>query len=128
MLKARSHRRDPFEPTDVSMKTRLIAGVRVSEIGLGCMNLSHAYGKSRSRESAQRLLGRALELSITLFDTAALDGFGRHEELLGPVLRPFRREIFLASKCGMTGVDGKRVIDGRPETLMATCDDSLRRL
>jgi aryl-alcohol dehydrogenase-like predicted oxidoreductase len=47
---------------------------------------------------------------------------------VGEVLAPFRDRFFLASKCGMTGVDGKRVIDGRPETLKRTCEDSLRRL
>jgi hypothetical protein len=55
-------------------------------------------------------------------------GLGRNEELLGETLQPFRQRIFLASKCGMTGVEGKRVIDGRPETLKQTCKDALRRL
>jgi hypothetical protein len=70
----------------------------------------------------------ALDAGVTLFDTAALYGFGANEELVGRVLKPHRQQIVLTSKCGMTGVEGKRVIDGRPETLRQTCEDSLRRL
>jgi aryl-alcohol dehydrogenase-like predicted oxidoreductase len=70
----------------------------------------------------------ALDQGCTLFDTAALYGFGANEELVGRVLGPHRQRFTLASKCGMQGVNGKRVIDGRPETLKATCEDSLRRL
>ncbi len=111
-----------------AVKTRRIAGVEVAPIGLGCMNLSHAYGVPPSPEQAARVLLTALDLGVTHFDTAALYGFGRNETLLGSVLKPHRRSIFLASKCGMTGVDGKRVIDGRPETLKRTCDEALARL
>lgn len=92
------------------------------------MNLSHAYGHPPSAEEARRVLLRALELGITHFDCAALYGFGKNETLLGSVLPPFRNRIHLASKCGITGIDGKRVIDGRPETLKRTLDESLRRL
>jgi aryl-alcohol dehydrogenase-like predicted oxidoreductase len=109
-------------------ETRCIAGKTVSAIGLGCMNLSHAYGVPPPPEQAKAVLHLALDLGITHFDTAALYGFGRNESLLGEVLFPFRQRLFIASKCGMTGVDGKRVIDGRPQTLRATLDESLRRL
>lgn len=110
------------------MEKRRIGSRDVSALGLGCMNLSHAYGTPPSEEAAAALLLRALDRGITHFDTAALYGFGRNETLLGKVLKPHRQKIFLASKCGMTGVDGKRVIDGRPETLKRTCEESLRRL
>lgn len=110
------------------MQTRTLAGKPVSAIGLGCMNLSHAYGEPPPAAEGERLLLRALELGVTHFDTAALYGFGRNETLVGRTLKPHRDRIFLASKCGMTGVDGKRVIDGRPETLKRTCDESLQRL
>jgi aryl-alcohol dehydrogenase-like predicted oxidoreductase len=110
------------------MDTRRIGPFDVSALGLGCMNLSHAYGQPPSFEDARRLLHHALDRGVTFFDTAALYGFGANESLLGEVLSPHRRHFNLASKCGMTGVDGKRVIDGRPATLKKTCDDSLRRL
>lgn len=109
--------------------SRRVLGDRdVYPIGLGCMNLSHAYGVPPTREAAQSLLHAALDVGIDHFDTAALYGFGRNEELVGEVLAPFRKRIFLASKCGLTGVDGKRVLDGRPDTLKRTCEAALRRL
>lgn len=110
------------------MEQRRIGSFATSALGLGCMNLSHAYGTPPSEEAAGALLLRALDRGITHFDTAALYGFGRNETLVGRVLKPHRQKIFLASKCGMTGVEGKRVIDGRPETLRRTCEESLRRL
>ncbi|MBK6631330.1 MAG: aldo/keto reductase [Betaproteobacteria bacterium] len=110
------------------MKTRRIGAFEVSALGLGCMNLSHAYGTPPPPEAAEELLLRALDRGITHFDTAALYGFGKNESLLGRVLKPHRKDIFLASKCGMTGVEGKRVIDGRPDTLKRTCEESLQRL
>ena len=61
-------------------------------------------------------------------DRATGYDFGRNEELVGEALQPFRQRIFLASKYGMTGIDGKRVIDGRPETLKQTCKEVLQRL
>ncbi len=110
------------------MRTRKIGTFNVSEIGLGCMNLSHAYGVPPSADEAKVLIHKALDLGVTHFDTAALYGFGHNEELIGSALKPVRNQIHLASKCGMTGVDGKRVIDGRPETLRKTIDEALIRL
>ena len=110
------------------MQTRRIGPFEVGAIGLGCMNLSHAYGAPPSPAAAEALLLKALDLGVTLFDTAALYGFGANESLLGRVLAPHRARFTLASKCGMTGVDSVRVIDGRPETLRRTCEESLQRL
>lgn len=116
------------------MKTRPLGPFEVSAIGLGCMNLNHGYGPAVSYEQGERVLLAALDAGVTLFDTAALYGFGANETLVGRALKPHRQRFTLASKCGMQGVDqagdGKlvRVIDGRPETLRRTCEDSLRRL
>lgn len=115
------------------MKQRQLGPFTVSAIGLGCMNLSHAYGPPVSPEQAEKVLLTALDAGVTLFDTAALYGFGTNETLLGRLLKQHRRKFTLASKCGMQGVnqaDGKpiRVIDGRPETIKQTCEDALRRL
>lgn len=116
------------------MQTRSLGPFAVSAIGLGCMNLSHAYGPPPPFEDAEKLLLTALDSGVTLFDTAALYGFSANETLVGRVLSPHRSRFTLASKCGMQGVDvnndGKlvRVIDGRPATIQGTCEDSLRRL
>ncbi|MDX9839557.1 MAG: aldo/keto reductase, partial [Azoarcus sp.] len=110
------------------MQQRSLGPFQVGAIGLGCMNLSHAYGVPPAPEAAEAVLLRALDLGITHFDTASLYGFGANETLVGRVLSRYRSRFTLASKCGMTGVDGKRVIDGRPETLKLTCEASLKRL
>jgi aryl-alcohol dehydrogenase-like predicted oxidoreductase len=116
------------------MQQRQLGPFTVSAIGLGCMNLSHAYGAPVSAEQGERVLLSALDAGVTLFDTATLYGFGANETLVGKVMKPHRQKFTLSSKCGMQGVDlngdGKlvRVIDGRPETIRKTCEDSLRRL
>ncbi|MYS84163.1 aldo/keto reductase [Streptomyces sp. SID5474] len=93
------------------------------------MNVSHAYGVPPTPANAERLLRTAVEREgVTLFDTAALYGFGTNEELVGRALAGHRDRIVLASKCGMTGVDGRRVIDGRPRTIRRTADEALTRL
>lgn len=110
------------------MQQRKLGPFQVGAIGLGCMNLSHAYGVPPSPEVGEAVLLRALELGVTHFDTAALYGFGANETLVGRVLGKHRSRYTLASKCGMTGVDGKRVIDGRPATIKRTCEEALQRL
>ena len=115
------------------MQTRQLGPFSVSSIGLGCMNLSHAYGAPVSREQGERVLLAALDAGVTFFDTAALYGFGANETLVGEVMKPHRNKFILASKCGMQGVDKGdgtkvRVIDGRPATIRQTCEDALRRL
>src|SRR5574343_1931915 len=119
---------------NTSMPQRALGPFSVSAIGLGCMNLSHAYGAPVSRQQGERVLLAALDAGVTHFDTAALYGFGANEQLVGRVLKPHRSRIMLASKGGMAGVDvagdGKlvRVIDGRPEAVRRNCEDSLCRL
>jgi aryl-alcohol dehydrogenase-like predicted oxidoreductase len=115
------------------MHTRQLGPFTVTAIGLGCMNLSHAYGIPPSAEQGEKVLRAALDAGVTLFDTAALYGFGANETLVGRVLKGRRHEITLCSKGGMAGVTGddgvlRRVIDGRPEAIVRNCEDSLRRL
>jgi aryl-alcohol dehydrogenase-like predicted oxidoreductase len=116
------------------MNKRQVGPFHINPIGLGCMNICAVYGPPPSFEDAERLLLTALDEGVDFFDTAALYGFGESERIIGKVLSKHRSRFILASKCGMQGVDingdGKkvRVIDGRPATIKATCDDSLRRL
>ena len=109
------------------MKRSLASSV-VNPIGLGCMSLSHAYGVPPAREDAVGLLNRALDLGYDHLDTATLYGGGANETLIGEAVGHRRDEFLLASKCGMAIVQGKRVIDGRPQTLSAQIDASLQRL
>jgi aryl-alcohol dehydrogenase-like predicted oxidoreductase len=115
------------------MIKRAIGPLSVNPIGLGCMNLNHGYGPYPSAEDAQRLLLNSLDAGYDFFDTAALYGAGQNEVLLGNALAKHRSRFTLASKCGMTlerNNAGKmeRVIDGRPETLRASCELALRSL
>jgi aryl-alcohol dehydrogenase-like predicted oxidoreductase len=99
-------------------------------IGLGCMNLSQAYGTPLSEDSAVKALQEAFDMGYRHFDTATLYGGGRNETVVGKALKDRRQSIFLASKCGMA-IDkerGKKEIDGRPQTLRVQCEASLRRL
>jgi aryl-alcohol dehydrogenase-like predicted oxidoreductase len=114
--------------------TRRLGPWTVPPVALGCMNLSHAYGAPPPAADAERLLLAALDAGVTVFDTAALYGFGANEKLVGRVLKPHRDRIVLCTKGGMAaepvGPGGalQRVIDGRPETIRRHCDDSLARL
>ncbi|OPF61968.1 aldo/keto reductase [Hydrogenophaga sp. H7] len=115
------------------MQQRQLGSFKVSAIGLGCMNICHAYGAPVNEQQAERVLLAALDAGVTHFDTAALYGFGASETLVGKYLSKHRSKFTLASKCGMQGVPNEqgvkvRVIDGRPETIKATCEDALRRL
>lgn len=111
------------------MKQRRLGPFAVSAIGLGCMNLSHAYGTPPDAKVAAQLLLKALDLGHTHVDTAALYGFGANEKLIGEVLGHRRHEFVLASKCGMfRNASGVREIDGHPKVLRQTVEDSLKRL
>jgi len=107
---------------------RRIGPFTLGPIGLGCMSLSHAYGTPPDPAHSARLLNHALDIGCDFIDSAALYGFGANEALIGDAIGARRSEYVLASKCGMTGVDGKRVVDGRPEALKRTLDESLARL
>ena len=87
------------------------------------MNMSMGYGEANDTVSNQ-LLNEALDTGYTFLDTALIYGSGHNETLIGKSLASRRRDYVLATKCGLTR-DG---INGRPDTLIQSCDDSLRRL
>lgn len=109
------------------MRTRKLGQFEVSAIGLGCMSLSHAYGSPPPRAQAEAVLLGALDAGYTFFDTAAVYGLGHNERLVGEVLGPHRDKFVLASKCGLTNGE-ERELNGSPDRLKATCEESLRRL
>ena len=96
------------------------------------MGMSYAYGPVNDAESTA-LLRRAVELGVTLFDTADLYGFGHNEQLVGRALAPVRDEVVIATKFGITRTadsdwSGPSPANGRPEYVRASIDGSLRRL
>ena len=107
---------------------RRIGDSQVYPVGLGCMNITHAYGPPLPEDEAKALLVRALDLGYDFLDTATLYGFGRSEELIGEALKDRRQEYFLASKCVLGFKDGQRTLDARPEAIKAACEASLKRL
>ena len=104
-------------------------GPRVGAIGLGCMGMSYAYGAAERDDAQSReVLRRALDLGVTLIDTADVYGPFTNEELVGSGLGDRRDEAFLATKCGLLlDSDGMRQ-NGRPEHVRAAIDASLQRL
>ena len=111
------------------MRTLGTSGPSVGPVGLGCMGMSWAYGASE-RDDAQsvQVLRRALDLGVTLIDTADVYGPFTNEDLVGRGLEGRRAEAFLATKVGLVvGPDGI-TRDGRPEQVRAGIDASLQRL
>lgn len=107
---------------------RNLAGRQVAAIGLGCMSLSHGYGRAPDRASAALLLNRALDLGYDHLDTARLYGLGHNETLIGETLVGHRNEFTLASKCGII-IDGeRRRIDCSPAAITTALETSLRLL
>lgn len=112
--------------------------LEVSEIGLGCMGMSHAYGPPADKKEMTELLAHGIELGYTFFDTAEVYGtpLNPHdnEELLGEALRPYRNQIVLATKCGLkfdeasSKVNKPLIPDGRPQTVKKSAEGSLKRL
>jgi len=105
-------------------------GAVVSRMGLGCMGMSEFYGERNDPESAATIL-RALDLGVTLLDTADAYGIGDNEELVGRTIRGRRDEVFLATKfANVRKKDDPAylAISGRPEYVRSACDASLKRL
>jgi len=112
----------------VTSPARAIGGRPLKPVGLGCMNLSHAYGYPLSKEDGARLLDRALDLGYDHLDTARLYGLGRNEELIGETLKGRRKQFFLASKMGIIIDGAARRIDCRPEVIRSEVEKSLTLL
>lgn len=117
------------------MRTRVLghSGLQVSALGLGCWGMSGSYGEADETESIATL-NRALDLGVTLIDTADSYGEGGHNEsLVSRALSGRRHEYVLASKTGFvrsTAPDGRTItrVDARPERIRSACDASLSRL
>jgi aryl-alcohol dehydrogenase-like predicted oxidoreductase len=113
------------------MKQRKLGkqGLAVSAIGLGCMGMSEFYGARDDRESIATI-HRALDIGVTLLDTADMYGCGENERLVGRAIKDRRSEVVLATKFGnVRDEQGNFLgVNGRPEYVRACCDASLKRL
>jgi len=112
------------------MRTRTLGqDLIVSAQGLGCMGMSEFYGTGDEAESIATI-HRALDLGVTLLDTADMYGPFTNEMLVGRAIADRRREVVLATKFGNERApDGTRIgINGRPEYVRSACEASLRRL
>lgn len=111
------------------MKKRYLRSLEVSELGLGCMGMSYAYGPADEGE-ALRVLGRYLELGGNFLDTAEIYGPYENEKLLGRFLVGVpRNEVVVATKFGFRLEGGKIMgADSSPENIRKVCDESLQRL
>ena len=101
------------------------SGLKVSLAGLGCNN----FGMRIELDQARAVIDRAIEVGITLFDTADIyGGRGKSEEMLGHILGTRRKDIVLASKCGMAMGDGPYRSGSSRRYIVSACEASLKRL
>lgn len=120
------------------MNYRKIGQLEVSAVGLGCMGMSHGYGMPANKEDMAELLGYAVDMGYTLFDTAELYGTPNdphaNEELLGSALKPYRDNIVISTKFGISfqnpNAPGPQPIvpDASPATIRKSIEGSLKRL
>jgi aryl-alcohol dehydrogenase-like predicted oxidoreductase len=112
------------------MKSRTLGkqGVEVSELGLGCMGLTFAYGPAADEKDAIDLIRNAYESGITFFDTAEAYSQGGNETLLGKAVAPFRDKIIIATKFGFLDGDATKGVDSRPERIRQVAENSLKYL
>jgi aryl-alcohol dehydrogenase-like predicted oxidoreductase len=114
------------------MKKRILganrASLEVSALGLGCMGMSHQYGKAEEKDSLA-VLNRALDLGVNFFDSSDSYGPYINEELISNVLKTKRDQVVIATKFGQQFLpDGTRKVNGNPEYVKQACDASLKRL
>lgn len=113
------------------MEQRILGrgGPRISALGLGCLGMSDYYG-DRDEEESLATLQLALDLGVTLFDTADVYGTGSNEELVGRALRGRRESVVLATKFGLipNPAGGFGGVCGSPEHLRRACEASMLRL
>ena len=112
------------------MQSRKLGSLTVSALGLGCMGMSHGYGRFPDRKEMIALARAAVDRGITFFDTAEAYGPWTNEEIVGEALRPLRDRVVIATKFGFRiDENGKQVSeDSRPAHIREVADASLRRL
>jgi aryl-alcohol dehydrogenase-like predicted oxidoreductase len=102
--------------------------LEVSAIGLGCMGMSHGYGPASDKNEMISLIHAAIDRGVTFFDTAEVYGPYLNEELVGEALASFKGKVVIATKFGIRMVNGKQVLDSKPEHIRQSVESSLKRL
>ena len=130
------------------MKTRVLGkDLTVSAVSLGCMGFTHAYGTAMDEKEAARVIAQAVELGYLYFDTAECyigdedllvlallmaiiyDGSTAYnEDLVGEALKPYRKDVVIASKFGVRHTPEGLAMDARPEVIRQSVEGSLKRL
>ncbi|MFE5399060.1 aldo/keto reductase [Streptomyces sp. NPDC056568] len=113
------------------MKYIKLGDLEVSRIGLGAMGMSHGYtGSGTDEAESVRTVHRALDLGVTLIDTAEIYGPCTNEELLGRALKGRREQVVLATKFGLVSHAGQGPwnLDSGPDNIRTAVEGSLRRL
>lgn len=112
------------------MKTRQLgtSGLAVSELGFGCMGLSHGYGPATNEKDAIAIIQRAYESGITFFDTAEVYGQGANEQLVGKALHDVRDKVIIATKFGFKNGRNTDGLNSQPERIRLVAENSLRYL
>lgn len=111
------------------MQKRILGknGLEVSALGMGCMGLNFGYGPATEKGQGIKLIREAYEQGITFFDTA--EAYGQlNEELVGEALKPFRKEVVIATKFGFKDGNSSLGLDSSPERIRKVVDNSLQRL
>ena len=113
------------------LPVRTLGQLSTSALGLGCMGMTRSYGTDQERDEKESIatIHRALDLGVTMFDTAEVYGPFTNEELLGRALGRRRQEVLIATKFGWLIQDGRSVgVDSHPKSIRRAVEGSLRRL
>lgn len=110
------------------MSKRKLRTLEVSAMGLGCMSMSHGRGEIKDVKEMARIIHRAVDLGVTLFDTAEIYGPYTNEVLVGEALKPYKGKVVIATKFGIFMKNGKQAIDAKPATIRKSIEGSLKRL
>src|SRR5687768_14060222 len=118
--------------TNPTLAKRKLGSLEVTELGFGCMNIAWAYGNPPSNEEAVKLIRYAYEQGYRFFDTAEIYGPHISERTTGEALKPFRKDVVIASKIGFDihfeTAQLKGGLNSRPEHIKQAVDHMLKRL
>ncbi|CAM3835397.1 aldehyde oxidase [Rouxiella silvae] len=111
------------------MKTRELgrSGLKVSELGFGCMNVSQCYGPATDKSQAIKVIREAYDRGVTFFDTAEVYGKRENEKIVGEAIQPFRDRVVVATKFGYT-LENYPGLNSNPKHIKKVVEESLTRL